>query len=347
MNEGTTIKGVSVIVCCYNSAPRLEETLRALGKQQVESRILWEVVLVDNASTDNTAELAVTLWDKFNAIVPLRVVYEPKPGQNNARVKGIQEAAYSILLFCDDDNWLNPRYIQGMYAILQNDKRIAACGGTGIPMFEIPQPKWFDEYKEAYALGPQDINKEDGRIFNLYGAGMAIQRQAWNELQASGFTPLTTGRIGKSLSSADDTELTYAFALMGYKLYYARDLRFFHYLPKQRLSFSYVKKLFVAFGTDGPIRNLYYAHLSERPYHKKIISWNAHFLLSLVRLVKYLVVPPKKYGRFVYLNWSIAYIKTLWQIRRRYPQLVQRINAIKLMGRQRSNRSIKLKDLIF
>lgn len=347
MSDGMTIKGVSVIVCCYNSVPRLEETLRALAAQQVEARILWEVVLVNNASTDNTAELAVTLWEKYNGMVPLRVVDEPKPGQGHARNKGIEEATYSILLFCDDDNWLNPRYIQGMYAILQNDKRIAACGGTGIPVFETQQPVWFEEYKEAYATGAQDINKEDDRIFNLYGAGMAIQRQAWNELYASGFTALTTGRVGKALSSADDTELTYAFALMGYKLYYARDLRFFHYLPKQRLSFAYLKKLFVAFGTDGPIRNLYYAHLSERPYHKKLINWNAHFLLSLVRLVKYLVVPPKKYGRLIYFNWSVAYIKTLWKIRRQYPQLVQRISAIKLIGRQRSTPSKKLKDLIF
>src|ERR1700710_953780 len=169
------MQGVTVIICCYNSAPRLKETLSALAAQTFRSSLPWEIVLVDNASTDDTAGLSLRLWDSFDTGVELRVVHEPMAGQVNARKRGISEANYSILLFCDDDNWLSPNYVQGVFTLLTGDPRIAACGGKGIPVFETEKPEWFDEYAEAFATGSQELNKEDGRILSLYGAGLAIK----------------------------------------------------------------------------------------------------------------------------------------------------------------------------
>jgi glycosyltransferase involved in cell wall biosynthesis len=328
MKKNNNKKGISIIVCCYNSSGRLHKTLAALAKQQFHSAILMEIIIVDNASTDNTSEIALAIWEELNTEITIRVVFEPLAGLGNARRKGIDIAEYSIILFCDDDNWLASNYVQGVFDIMQTDVLIAACGGMGIPVFETEEPFWFYQYAESFALGSQEINSEHGRIISLYGAGLAIQKHVIDELYSSGFQLILQGRTGTKLSSSDDTELTNAFVLMGYKLVYSDELKFFHYLPKERLTFEYLKKLFIAFGSDGPVRNLYYAYISKRFFYKHLKNWHIHFTLSLIRLVKYFIIPPKKYGRHIYVNWNIAYIKQLFSIRKTYPDINERISRI-------------------
>ncbi len=338
------MQGVSVIICCYNSAGRLKETLSALARQRFHSRIDWEIVLVDNASTDNTAEAATMLWEAFAADglsdaagpgsrpivdVPLRIVAEPTPGLAYARKKGIAEAAYSVLLFCDDDNWLCPDYVQGVSDILSSDASVAACGGKGIPVFEASKPEWFDDYAEAFATGPQDVNVDDGRIISLYGAGLAIRRRTLEECFPEDLNLLTKGRTGKSLSSGEDIEMTYTFVLRGYKLVYAKDLWFSHYLPQGRLNKQYLGRLFKAFGKDGPIRNLYYAHITTRPSHQRITNWYYHLLLSLFRTGKYLAIPPKKAARLLYFRWNLAYIHQLLTMKTEYQTMLHHISSLR------------------
>ncbi|MBC8034704.1 MAG: glycosyltransferase family 2 protein [Chitinophagaceae bacterium] len=321
--------GVSVILCCHNSEKRIEKTLQALAAQKFTSQVFWEIILVDNASSDNTAAIALMTWETLDPEAELRIIYESKPGLGNARLAGIDNAACEFVLFCDDDNWLCSIYIQGIFDILSGNERIAACGGEGIAELEIDEPFWFKEYHESYATGSQNITSENGKLFNLYGAGMGVKRKVLDELEGIAFKPLMSGRVGKKLSSSEDTELTYAFVLMGYELHYAQELKFFHDLPKERLTFKYLQRLFIAFGSDGPIRNLYYSFISERPLHKRIRNWSFHLLLALFRFVKYLIVPPKKYGRWIYFHWNIAYIKQLIFLRTRYREISQDIAKLK------------------
>src|SRR4051794_7116729 len=100
-------KAISIIICCYNSSKRLPATLKHIAQQKMRSNILWEVIVVDNNSADDTKEVAVREWRKYNLSVPFKVVTEQKQGLIHAREKGYAEAAYQLLLFCDDDNWLD------------------------------------------------------------------------------------------------------------------------------------------------------------------------------------------------------------------------------------------------
>src|SRR5436305_10300761 len=103
-----SLPGISVIICCYNSAKRLPETLAHLARQN--SPIPWEVIVVDNASTDDTARVARECWPSETA--PLRIVDEPKSGLIYARVSGLQASRYEWLSFVDDDNWVAPDWLQ-------------------------------------------------------------------------------------------------------------------------------------------------------------------------------------------------------------------------------------------
>src|SRR6478735_6421240 len=125
-------KGISVIVCCFNSSARIRETLRALCAQELDASLDCEIILVDNASTDNTSEVAYAVWKNSNTRISLRIIPEMRPGLAYARRKGIKASLYNYLIFCDDDNWLEDTYVQTAFSILDKDQRIAACGGKGI-----------------------------------------------------------------------------------------------------------------------------------------------------------------------------------------------------------------------
>ena len=73
--------GISVIICCYNSVERIEPTLQHLYAQKGLPTTEWEVILVDNASTDNTASVATGIWESFPGDKPtFKVLTEVTPG---------------------------------------------------------------------------------------------------------------------------------------------------------------------------------------------------------------------------------------------------------------------------
>ena len=74
------MKGISIIICCYNSAERLPKTLEHLANQVVSKNILWNVILVNNNCTDNTVEIAKNEWDKYDLRIEMNIVDELQSG---------------------------------------------------------------------------------------------------------------------------------------------------------------------------------------------------------------------------------------------------------------------------
>src|SRR5947209_4387756 len=153
--SGAGMAGISVIICCYNSAVRLPETLRHLARQVVPASMPWEVILVNNASTDDTAEAAKKIWTELEATLPLAVVPEPRPGLSYAREKGIAAARYDILVFVDDDNWLDENYVRVAHEKMCGNAAIGVLGGYIKAQCETPAPPWFEPLQAYYAVGKQ------------------------------------------------------------------------------------------------------------------------------------------------------------------------------------------------
>src|ERR1700749_4875751 len=148
-------KGVSVILCCYNSSGRITATLTHLAQQVVPDDFSWEVILIDNASTDNTAETALSIWNQLqHNHVDLRIINEPTPGQVFARKKGVSESKYDCIVFCDDDNWFDKNYVYTAYCRMESDPSIGVAGGQNFPVSDVDAyPLWFEEHKDKYATG--------------------------------------------------------------------------------------------------------------------------------------------------------------------------------------------------
>jgi glycosyltransferase involved in cell wall biosynthesis len=255
-----TYKGISVIVCCYNSAERLTETIKHLARQNVPHYIPWELIVVDNASTDNTAETALQQWKKYNSATPFRAIHQPILGKIHALKKGMEIARYEFLLICDDDNWLHRDYVKTAYEVMEKHPEVAIMGGCGQAVFEVDAPAWFAKYQELFGVGPQADNSGYVSLTRnwVYGAGSVIRRSSWETLNASGFYGISTGPVGSRLSGGgEDVELCYAMKLAGYEIWYEDTLRFFHFMPKERLNWKYFLRL---------ARTTEYQRIFLRPY---------------------------------------------------------------------------------
>jgi len=239
------MNGVSIILCCYNSAKRLPKTLAFLANQKVSSDLNWEVIVVNNNSTDDTEVITASIWRNLGNKAPLSIVAEQQPGLSYAREKGISIAKYDILLWCDDDNWLCDTYVQTAFDIMKNNIEIGALGGWCEATFETEKPQWFDDYAKYFAVSKQgkssgDITQKKGCV---YGAGMVLRKSHNLELKSLGFKQLLKDRVGVSLSSGGDTEYCFALRLIGYKMWYDERLYFEHYMTNGRLSLGYVSRI--------------------------------------------------------------------------------------------------------
>ena len=173
---------ISIIICCYNSEHRIKSTLEHLACQNLGD-LLCELILVDNNCKDNTVKTAFSVWKDCGNPFTLRVEEENIPGLSNARKKGIFSAKGDIIVFCDDDNWLEEKYVFYGYHIMLSNPEIGVLGGRGLPVFETDEPAWFSSYQSSYAVGYQSINSGD--ISNrgyVWGAGCFVRRKIMIDL---------------------------------------------------------------------------------------------------------------------------------------------------------------------
>ncbi|MBS1516783.1 MAG: glycosyltransferase [Bacteroidetes bacterium] len=278
-------KGVSVVICCYNSAKLLPVTLEHLSRQKTRNYVDWEVVVVNNASSDNTTEVALSEWNKYPGCKgELRVVDQPVPGLSAAREKGIEQSRYEYIIFCDDDNWLDENYIQNVVRVMRSNSEIAIAGCETQEVCEVEPPEWFHKWKNwSYAVGqqferPGDITWSRGFV---WGAGMVLRREALEKLYGEGFKSLLTDRKGKELASGGDTELCYALRLAGWRIWYEPELKLKHYMTAPRLKWDYFLKLWKGFGisTAGldTYLNVIPGDMIEGNYVEIKKTWNENY----------------------------------------------------------------------
>lgn len=232
--ENKSVKGVSVIVCTYNGYNRITDTLQHLLLQKVEEDIFWEIIVVDNNSSDSSLQLINKFLSGAKSFVDYRVFTEPKEGKTNALLKGVNEARYSYLIICDDDNWLNEKYVSIVYKLFENsDKAIGIIGGCGIPEFEDKSTDL--EKVTVAAVGAQypfpGIVKE--KCFSFYGAGSAIKKEVFQQIEAKKLKILIEKTSGGK-AAGEDTEICYLARVLGFRLLYSDQLTFKHFMPKNR-----------------------------------------------------------------------------------------------------------------
>jgi glycosyltransferase involved in cell wall biosynthesis len=268
--------GISVVICTYNGVARLQPTLEAIFTQKVDASIPWELIIIDNASTDGTTAFCQSLIDQYQFNDITRIIFEPKQGCNYSRLRGLNETNYKWLLFCDDDNHLFPDYIQKGWDILQQNESIGVLGGQGVALFESEKPSWFEQYCRSFAIGPQA--KKEGQLQNrftkLYSAGSFFRKEALMFYYNQHFSTIMVGPKGNELTRGEDTEWCFLIQLVGYDLWYSSDLKFYHFMTNGRMTWEYYLRLKA--GIASGVGKLH----SYEPFFKKKNPSKFEFIFS-------------------------------------------------------------------
>jgi glycosyltransferase involved in cell wall biosynthesis len=326
------LPSISIVLCCHNSAERLPETLRYLSRQGVPDGLVWEILVIDNASTDRTPEL-VREFSGRHPELAVRLVDEPRLGQGYARQRGISEAGHDAILFVDDDNWLEADYLAILAETLHRHPEIAALGGTSSACCEGPAPAWLSKYQGWYALTgiPENRVALIEEKF-LWTAGAAFRRSALERANGLGLPLLLSGRRGDTLDGGEDHEMCHLVRLAGGRLFRHTGMHFRHYLPARRLTWAYLRRLHYAAGVVS-VKLDVYSHGYTRPsswWRERLLgSWSAQManvcfkiLLHPVILSRWKRHPLEGEDRVLRLEVYRGRLDALWSHRRSYRKMI-------------------------
>lgn len=167
----------TVIICTYNRSHNLPACIDGLARQQGVDGFDWEVLVVDNNSTDNTRQVVEELASKLT--IRLRYAFEPQQGLNYARNRGIEESDSRYFCFVDDDILVDQNWLAALYSALES-KDADAVGGRIHLDPDIKLPPWITSEVRGF-LGYQDYGEEpfmmDGIKQYPYGGNMSINRR--------------------------------------------------------------------------------------------------------------------------------------------------------------------------
>ena len=259
--------GISVVICSYNGAALLPGVLEHLTRQEAAEGVNWEVILVDNASTDNTAQVARQCWPAQTS-VPLRVVAEPRLGLSYAKQRGIAESCYEFVAFLDDDSWLSPQWVRTALEVCLEHPEAGAVRGVMELVCERTAPRWLNAYEGWFGVWPNfsqacDVTEAPG---GLCGDGMILRKSAWRDLQAKGFQFILTGNRGNVLNGGEDEELSLALRLAGWRLWYDPRLRLRQFLTAEKVNWYHLRRRARNAGTSSVAADPYYMALRRLGY---------------------------------------------------------------------------------
>jgi glycosyltransferase involved in cell wall biosynthesis len=275
------LKGVSVIICCYNSGTKLLPTLTHLANQVFSEEFPFELIVVDNNCSDDTVKQAQNIWTSLKNPFPLNIFYQSIPGLKHARDMGIGAAKYEYIVFCDDDNWLCNNYLVSIIRIFETFADVMIIGGVGEAVFDSKPPEWFFLFNGfGYAIGSE--GRKTGFVESVYGAGMSCRKTIFNKLGKSQFKSVLIGRKGNELSSGEDIELCIWIRKLGYFIYLDTTLTFKHSLSKNRLTWRYYLKLRKSFGIANSILSKQYNYLTSKKENKNSVLFN---VLSMTKFL--------------------------------------------------------------
>jgi glycosyltransferase involved in cell wall biosynthesis len=256
---------LSIVICAHN--PResyLRRVLEALRLQTLATAN-WELLVVDNASTEPVDRKFDLTWHANG-----RHVLEEKLGLSFARRRGALEATGDVVLYVDDDNVLAPDYLARTLDIM-SDETISALGGAIVPVLEPGHsiPAFFYSYAGWFACGSQCgsperigddiVDRTDEPGGTLFGAGIALRRKDLLDIMALPHFPLLSGRSGKALSGGEDLEICHLIAIAGGRVVYSPLLQLEHHLPPPRMDPSYLRSMVEPRPDEYRILNGYHA----------------------------------------------------------------------------------------
>lgn len=247
---------VSVVISTYNRCDLLADALTSVLAQDAGD-VRYEVVVVDNNSTDQTHRVVESLMAQSRQ--NLRYVFEPRQGLSHARNCGINHALAPIIAFTDDDIRAESNWIATMKRTFELHPQADFIGGKVLPRWNREPPVWLipDHWDGPLALlnfgdEPFYTSREKPRFF--YGANFAFRREVFERV---GFFSLTTQRIKDSIGSVEDAEFQLRIYGAGGQGLYAPEVVVTADVQVERMTKAYLRRWYTGNGRYCAMMHLY------------------------------------------------------------------------------------------
>lgn len=225
----------TVVICTYDRAGFLLGALESLLAQEDVDPDAFEILVVDNNCSDDTAARVRELAAR-TAAPAIRLVHEPAQGLSHARNRGYREARAELVAYLDDDATACPGWLAAGLEAMRAASPLAV-GGPVTPVFAGPRPAWFRERYEAFEPAAAAGFLPPGRF--LLGGNLLVRRKVLAKL--GGFSP-RLGLQGAKLVLGEEVDLFLRLERRhgSGRLYYAPGMRIEHHVAPHKLTLRYI-----------------------------------------------------------------------------------------------------------
>lgn len=220
---------ISIILATYNRCESLKNTLNSFLSLDDNEGVDWELLVIDNNSTDDTKSLV----EKFSNIShgQIRYIREERNGKSYALNAGLKAALGDIFAFTDDDVTFEPFWLKN---ILKNfaDPKTMCLTGKITPVYPKTLPSWYSE-KCSSVMGNVDSSPTKTTVNYVTGANMAMRNEVFRKI---GQFNISTQLIN------EDTFLSQQITNHGFSIVYDPEIEVYHYFQPEKMTKAYFKK---------------------------------------------------------------------------------------------------------
>ncbi len=238
---------VTVAICTWNRAGLLDQTLAEMHKLRVPQGVEWELIVVNNNCTDKTDEVLA----RHEKQLPLRRIFEPRPGKSHAANSAIAATRGELLLWTDDDALVSPDWIGAYVAAAARWPEASFFGGPVRPWFESSPPDWlanaavWKRVDEAYAtrdLGSEPFVFTKSKV--PFGINMAFRTEAQKRYL---FDPELGPRPNSTLRG-EETALVRGMIAAGEQGWWVPEATVQHFVPRHRQTTHFLRGFYFGQG---------------------------------------------------------------------------------------------------
>ncbi|CCQ60830.1 glycosyltransferase family 2 protein [Crocosphaera watsonii] len=296
---------IAAIICTHNRDRYLGDAIESLLAQE---GVNYEVLIVDNGSTDQTKEVVAPFLSKSQ----VRYVYEPILELSVARNRGTEETTAPILAYLDDDAIASSQWLRVLVDAYEQKEKLAIAGGkvTLIWPDKITPPTWISEGL-AGALGAYDLGDKVISITNPQltprGLNYSLRRSF---LEKIGGFDANLGRIGKKLLSNEELFMTELALNQGWEVFYLPEALVAHNVAPERLQRSW----FLSRSWWQGVSECYREEIAGRTGIKQLGRGGERLIRGLYKSLKYLGNSAESFDNLVYAYGQIGYLKEALQL---------------------------------
>lgn len=291
---------ISIVICTYNRADYIFDALESLRNQTI-SKKAFEVIIVNNNSTDNTETICKQYIQQF-ADYQFFYLNECQQGSSFARNSGASIAKSPLLCFMDDDAIANVDYLQRIVLFFETHPTAGGLGGPIVPKYIPVEPKWMSHFVSSL-VGNFDYSKEVVEFApNKYPleSNMVIKKADFDTI--NGFNTSLPGVKGTLRIGGEGKDFFFRLKALGRTIFYDPSVRVQHVVETVKLTREYMYRVASGIGRGERVRML---EINQWALFKKLIEYIFKLGASLVISAFYILqIKPAKALPVIYFRWD-------------------------------------------